>query len=307
MPRPKDGYQNAAGQAVPGVHDITSRYKETGGLLNWAYSQGKKGVPLYQANVLQIGHAVHRMAELDLRGAPTDEVETVPYQMLGLAEDIDKAFAAFREYLHWRKDHCVRALAFEEALVSELHQVGGTPDTIALVDGDRALLDFKTSKTASDIYLDQRLAMAAHGCLWHENHPDLPLAGYHLIILPKDGSRFGHHAFADLSLELEMFLLQLDCWRIERGLQRKRTKRAPSVSQAKETAQAAPVAAPKARGTRKPAIELTPEPLQPMPMQPMAPPPPRVEILQPAKPAALGLRPQTMAEILRANGLVPAL
>jgi hypothetical protein len=77
MPRPKDGYRNRADQPIPGVHDITGRYKETGGLLNWAYSQGKKGVPLYQQNVLQIGHAVHRMAELDLRRAPKRIIEII--------------------------------------------------------------------------------------------------------------------------------------------------------------------------------------------------------------------------------------
>lgn len=31
MPRPKNGYQNAAGQPIRGVHDITGRYKDTKG------------------------------------------------------------------------------------------------------------------------------------------------------------------------------------------------------------------------------------------------------------------------------------
>jgi len=51
--RPKSGYFNAAGQPIPGTHDITGRYKEMGGLMNWAYSQGKKGVPLYQRDALR--------------------------------------------------------------------------------------------------------------------------------------------------------------------------------------------------------------------------------------------------------------
>jgi hypothetical protein len=297
MPRPANGYKNAADQPIPGVHDVTNRYKETGGLLNWAYSQGKKGVPLYQQNVLNIGHAVHRMAELDLRGAPKREVEIIPYQMLGPPEDIDKAFAAFKQYEGWRKDHCVRAIAFEEALVSETHQVGGTPDIIGLVDGDRALLDFKTSKTASDVYLDQKLAMAAHGCLWHENHPDLPLAGYHLIILPKDGKLFGHHAFADLAPELEMFLLQLDCWRIEKGLRRARSKRvAPEPMPLKDVLEAS-VAALKLRRRTTRANTKVEEPAAPQP----------IPIPIPIPMPMLDERPQTMAEILRANGLIPAL
>jgi hypothetical protein len=218
------------------------------------------------------------------------EVETVPYQMLRPPEDIDKAFAAFKQYEGWRKDHCVRALAFEEALVSEVHQVGGTPDIIALVDGDRALLDFKTSKTASDVYLDQRLAMAAHGALWHENHPDLPLVGYHLIVLPKDGSRFGYHAFADLSLELEMFLLQLDCWRIEKGLQRARSKRsAPEPMPLMDALRASAAAVNRRHTPRAKAKVEAPAPAAP----------------QPVSMSMVNVRPQSMAEILRAYEHIP--
>jgi hypothetical protein len=299
VPRPANGYKNSADQSIPGVHDITSRYKETGGLLNWAYSQGKKGVPLYQANVLQIGHAVHRMAELDLRGAPKREVETVPYQMLGLPEDIDKAFAAFSQYQGWRKDHCIRALAFEEALVSEVHQFGGTFDIVALVDGDRSLLDFKTSKSASDVYLDQRLAMAAHGALWRENHSDLPLAGYHLIILPKDGKPFGHHAFADLAPELEMFLLQLDCWRIEKGLQRARSRRqvkaAPEPMPVLKSLRASVEALKPPRRTTRAKVKVNKVEVTAAPTAP-----------QPIPMPMLNERPQSMAAILRQYGHITA-
>ncbi len=225
MPRPADGYRNAADQRVPGVHDITGRFSDKSGLINWAYSQGKKGVPLYGEAAI-IGTAVHRMAELDMRAESQREVERVPYGMLHRAEDIDKAIQSFRQYLEWRKGHDVRAIAFEEAIVSERFQYGGTFDIIAWVDGVRSLIDFKTCKTAGVVYPEMRLAMSAHGNLWHEQHPELPLEAYHLIMLPKDGSRFGHHAFADLSQEWEMFTLQLDCWRIEKGLSRRRTAKA---------------------------------------------------------------------------------
>jgi len=297
---------NAAGQPIPGTHDITGRYKEMGGLMNWAYSQGKKGVPLYQRDALDIGTAVHRMAELDLRGTIERKIERVPYETLQVPIDIDKAWMAFRQFRDWRKEHEVRAIAFEESLVSEVHQYGGTLDIVALIDGARCLLDFKTSKTASDIYLDQRLVMAAHGNLWTEKYPELPLlGGYHLIILPKDGSKFGHHAFADLSRELEMFLLQLDCWKIEKGLTRKRAVRPATV-----------VSAPKVRL----AAEAQPKPEMPKPRRPArkstnretaafltaaaaaskpasAIEPPAIEV-----PPLIAPRPLTMAEVLRSYG-----
>jgi hypothetical protein len=99
-------------------------------------------------------------------------------------------------------------------LVSEAFQYGGTPDTIALIDGGLGLIDFKTSAKP---YPDHLVALAAHGRLWEENHPQDPLSSYHLICLPKDGSAFRHHAYADLSLQLRLFTLWLDAYRLEKG------------------------------------------------------------------------------------------
>jgi hypothetical protein len=277
MPRPKNGYQNAAGQPVPGVHDITGRFADKNGLINWAYSQGMKGVPLYEKGTLDIGTVVHQMAELDLRGAPQRDVERVPHEMLSTPADIDKAFQAFGAFQQWRKEHDVRVIAFEEALVFERWQYGGTLDCIAWVDGVRSLIDFKTCKTAKQVYLEQRLVMAAHGALWREHHPDLPIAAYHLVNLPKDGSRPGHHSFADLALEFEMFTLQLDCWKIEKGLSRKR-----AVKPVAPAAEAAPATeAPAKNRVRKTKVPAAP---------PILLPPPQVSL--------------SMAEILRSYGHV---
>jgi hypothetical protein len=302
MPRPKNGYVNAAGQPIPGTHDITGRYKEMGGLMNWAYSQGKKGVPLYQRDALDIGTAVHRMAELDLRGATEREIERVPYEMLQASIDIDKAWMAFRQFRDWRKEHEVRAIAFEESLVSEVHQYGGTIDIVALIDGTRGLLDFKTSKTARDIYLDQRLVMAAHGNLWTECHPELPLVGgYHLITLPKDGSKFGHHAFANLCPEWAMFTLQLDCWRIEKGLTRKRTVRPATVVSASKARLAAEMPRPR-RPARRPAVATAPVAKAPTPERAIVrDPAEQLRMVEIAPPPPVQL---SMAELLRSYGHV---
>lgn len=255
MPRPKNGYTNAAGQPIPGVHDVTGRYGDKNGLIQWAYKQGCAGVPLYEKGTLDIGTVVHHMCELDLRGASQRDIDAVPHEMLSTPGDIDKAWLAFRAFLKWRTEHNVRAIAFEEALVCEEWQYGGTFDCIAWVDGVRSLIDFKTCKTAGQVYLEQRVVMAAHGALWHKCHPDLPLAGYHLINLPKDGSPPGHHAFADLSREWEMFTLQLDCWRIEKGISNKRTAARPAIAPVAIAPPPEPeppkTEPPKPRGSRK--------------------------------------------------------
>lgn len=215
MPRPSAGYFNAAGIQVPGVHDVTSRYQDKQGLIHWAYGQGKAGKDLYEPRVLDVGTVVHRMAELDLRGAADPAISKVPFEMLTAREDIDTALRCYAEFRVWRQEHDVRIVAIEESLVSEQYQYGGTPDAVAVIDGQLSLLDLKTAKTVREVFLDQRLAMAAHGALWREHHPGRPVTAHHLLQLPKDGTKFAHHVFDDLATEWEMFRLQLACWRLE--------------------------------------------------------------------------------------------
>jgi hypothetical protein len=254
MPRPADGYKNAAGQPVPGTTTIAKRYADKSGLIYWAHKEGLKGNHDLYATAADIGTAVHKMCELDLRGASEREIKAVPGQMLSTREDINKACNAFDSFREWRKEHQVRAVAFEESLVSEELQYGGTFDIIAWVDGQRSLLDFKTCKDASRCYLEQKVAMSAHANLWHEQHPDQPIEAYHLIMLPKDGSRPVAHRFADLDTEWHMFALQLECWKLENGISKKaslkRAAAAPAHKRATETV-AAEAPAPKAEAKPK--------------------------------------------------------
>ena len=41
MARPKGGYKNKDGKRVPGVTTIINRFKDSGGLMWWAFEQGK--------------------------------------------------------------------------------------------------------------------------------------------------------------------------------------------------------------------------------------------------------------------------
>jgi hypothetical protein len=156
------------------------------------------------------------------------------------------------------------------------NQYGGTPDCIALINSKVSLVEFKTSAKP---YADHLVAMAAHAALWNENSPGRLIEAFHWIGLPKDGSEFKHHSYADLSQQWEIFTLYLDARRLEKGLQRTRTKRAATIAQTPKAAPAITAAAPaKPRRARKPLIE------------------------QPAQRKEIGVRPQTMAQILRAYG-----
>ena len=215
MPRPKNGYINAAGHPVPGTHDPISRYMDQTALKFWAYKRGQQGLPLFDRAAIDIGSAVHGMAELDLKGRPDREIEAYAHDRLVAPDHLRKAFASFGQFREWRHQCQVRAIAQEVSLVSETHQFGGTPDTIAMVGNRVGLLEFKTSPKP---YPDHLIAMAAHGRLWEETHPQHKLdGGFHLIILPKDGTAFQHHAYEDLSLQWRIFTLWLEAFRLEKA------------------------------------------------------------------------------------------
>ena len=213
MPRPKNGYHNAAGQPVPGTHDPINRFMDKTALMHWAYNRGKDGMPLYDRAAIDIGSTVHHMAELDLKGRPDREIEAYANDCLVAPDHLRKAWASFGQFRQWRQQCHVRAIAQEVSMVSESYQYGGTPDTIALIGNGIGLVEFKTSK---EPYPDHLIAMAAHGQLWQETHPQHPLTGYHLLILPKDGSPFQHHAYDDLSRSWRIFELYLEAYRLEK-------------------------------------------------------------------------------------------
>lgn len=202
MPRPANGYKNAAGQQIPGTSDITGRFMNRSRLLYWAFNRGKQGCDkLYDDTALSIGTAVHMMAELDLQDRDQADIDFYLNATLGAEEDRTKARAAFSAFRKWREAFHVRAHMQECSLVSEKLQYGGTLDTVAVIRNGLGLLDFKTS-ASGEIYEDMVLQLAAYGILWNETHPSQQIdAGYHLIVLPKDGSKPVHREFTEAQLQ----------------------------------------------------------------------------------------------------------
>jgi hypothetical protein len=199
MPRPKSGYKNAAGVQVPGTGDINGRFMDRSRLMYWAYNRGKQGVKLYDDSALDIGSCVHTMAELDLKGIPDADIEFYAATTLTDPEMLDKARVSFKAFRAWRSDFHVTAHVQEASLVSERFQFGGTLDTIAVIRNGLGMLEFKTS---AEVYEDHLMQMGGYSFLWEECHPYEPLtAGYHLILLPKDGSKPVHREYTREQLE----------------------------------------------------------------------------------------------------------
>src|SRR5262249_33004211 len=123
MPRPKEGYRNAAGQSIPAVGDINGRFMDRSRLLYWAFNRGKEGhKKLYDNGEINIGSTVHTMAELDLKDTAAADIEfylqaTLPDE--GERAKAETSFAAFRA---WRAEFHVRPFAQEVSLVSEKGQ-----------------------------------------------------------------------------------------------------------------------------------------------------------------------------------------
>jgi hypothetical protein len=311
MARPKNGYFNAAGQPVPGTHDPISRYMDQTALKIWAHKQGLAGLPLYQRAAIDIGSTVHGMAELDLKGRPDREIEAYCHQCLAALDHLRKAFSSFAQFRAWRQQCHVRAIAQENPMVSETWQYGGTPDTIAMINGGLGLLDFKTSPKP---YPDHLVALAAHGRLWEENNPQHPLASFHLICLPKDGSDFAHHAYANLDPQWELFKLWLDAYRLEKGCTLAKTAkaaRAANMAGAKpvdpfRTAAVPPPKPPPATEPRRATRKSTPSEVERFLAAAAAAPKSAPVIDRPIEaPTLITRRAESMTEILRAYGHVP--
>lgn len=275
MPRPAAGYSNRAGQKVPGVNDPLSRFMDQSALKHWAYKRGCQGLPLYERSAIDIGSTVHGMAELDLKGRPDRQIEMYAHDRLTAPEHLQKAWASFRAFRDWRQSCHVRAISQEASLVSETYQYGGTIDTVAVMGNGLAIIDFKTGAKP---YPEHLLALAAYTNLWNETHPDQPItAGAHLIVLPKDGAAFQHHAYGDLSSHWRLFQLYLEAYRLDRLCK--------SVDAVATTDTMAALRASVAMETKP--IEVKPQPK------------PRVRV------KATTIPHRTMGEILRAYGHIP--
>lgn len=212
MPRPSQGYRNAAGQPVPGTSDITKRFMNRDRLLYWAFNRGKQGhEKLYGDNALDIGTTVHTMAELDLQDRSQDDIQFYLETTLRDKEHLAKAQSAFNAFRQWREEFHVSAYCQEVSLVSEKLQFGGTLDTVAVIRNGLGLVDFKTS-ASGEVFEDMVLQLAAYGILWNETHPEEELdAGYHLIVLPKDGGKPVHREFSEE--QLNPFRQKFWCYR----------------------------------------------------------------------------------------------
>ncbi len=217
MARPTAGYKNAAGTRVPGVTTILGRFKESGGLIVWAYNRGKDGLELYDSRdkAGELGTVVHGMAERYIKKIKTSDLTDTLSTV-----DLAQVLSSFHALEEWFESNKFKVIAQEIQLVSEVYQFGGTFDLVARDYKDRrCMIDFKTSDGVYQEYLAQ---IAAYRLLWNENYPDQPLTGgSHLCRFAKTHGDFAHHYYPDLQDAERLFILLREAYDLDKGLKKR--------------------------------------------------------------------------------------
>lgn len=197
-------YNLADGTKAPGVTTIIGYRKPVGGLMHWAWEQGRAGKDYResQKDAADAGTIAHRLVERWLKKEehPTmEEMNTTP-------ETWQWAREAFNMFLEWVRGSCIadKIIETEVMCISERLRVGGTIDAV-IEDGEDAfqIVDWKTSNA---VYEDYLIQIAAYGALYEER-TNKRCTGYHLCKFSKQDAHFSHHFWKRLNEGLRAFVL----------------------------------------------------------------------------------------------------
>lgn len=216
MPTPQNGYRLADGTRVPGTTTIISRFKESGGLIHWAWDLGMNGKDYRQVrdDAGGAGTLAHALVDAHIKKQPIDEVLFARAD----EETRTKAESAFGAFLSWERMTNLEIVETEMQLVSEAHRYGGTPDAIGIVSGDLCLVDWKSSNS---VYADYLLQLAAYKNLWNENNPDRQVQGMHLIRFSKDHGDFSHRFYPELDQAWRAFVLCRELYELDKAIKKR--------------------------------------------------------------------------------------
>jgi hypothetical protein len=213
MARPAEGYRNKAGERIPGTTTIIGRFKESGGLLQWAFKQGQSGAKsLYEKRdeAAQAGTLAHDMIEAFILGKPQPILKE---QIDGVT--LARASNAFAQFCEWQEQSRINVIETEHSYVSEKYQFGGTVDAIGKdARGRLVLLDWKT---AAKIYPDTLVQLAAY-CLLLEECSDYRPQGFHILRVAKENADFMHGFFGEVDDGKEAFILMRRLYDLDKRL-----------------------------------------------------------------------------------------
>jgi hypothetical protein len=203
------------GVRVPGVTTILSRFKESGGLIHWAWKLGMEGVDYREVRdtAADAGTIAHEMMDCHVHGREF-------YQAQYDAKLIEMAKPAFAAFLAWADGANFTITETEVPLTSREHLFGGCRDAI-LINNKRALGDWKTS---NDVYPEYLCQLAAYEILDTEAGNTID-GGFHLFRFskqekPDDPVHFTHHYWSNLDKAKTAFLLMRQLYDVMKDLKR---------------------------------------------------------------------------------------
>jgi hypothetical protein len=184
---PTSIYRTKDGKRVPGTTTVIGRFKESGGLIHWAWQLGIDGEDYRKVRdkAADAGTIAHLMIERFLH-------DQDPYAVEGPTELTDLASKGFAAFMLWWENTNVEVEATEIALVSEEYRFGGTPDAIGRIGNSLALLDWKTGNR---IYAEHVIQLSCYRHLWEHNYPGKELTRFELLRFGKEFGDFHHHSW----------------------------------------------------------------------------------------------------------------
>lgn len=192
MGRPAGGYKLADGTKIPGVTTICSRFKDSGGLIYWAWNEGREGRDFRETRdaAADAGKLAHAMIEA--WASPWTEPELA--KLLHVADEQTRARArmAFSGFERWAAQTKLEIVETEVSLVSERYRYGGTIDALGkLPDGRYVLPDWKSG---GGVYPDHIAQIAAYDRLLQECR-EIRCAEFHCLRIDKEFGSFSHKAW----------------------------------------------------------------------------------------------------------------
>lgn len=236
MARPKGGYTLKDGTPIPGTTTITGLLNKPA-LVGWAAKtvhtravefgrrcfqagcDGDLSCPgledwheiVYGARdaAADAGTQAHDMFEQFLRNG------VMPVRLAG--DWSEEARQAYHNARHWLEASALQIEPFEQPLVSEYYEFGGTPDALAKLGDDWYLADWKTG----GVYAEHLLQMAAYRVLIFEE--GRYCKGAHLVRFSREHGDFSHHYWAADALDQawEIFEHLLDIYRPMKELEKR--------------------------------------------------------------------------------------
>jgi hypothetical protein len=226
--RPTKGYFTEDGKRVPSVTTITGRFKDSGGLIHWAWQQGIDGINYRESRdkAADAGSFCHRWIEDWIHGRESN------FEPVWETDDdtIVQARTGFSAFQEWADSVELEVLETEFPLVSETYKFGGTPDALALVAGKPKLLDWKSSNA---VYVEYVAQVAAYRQLIREratdlhwadilgNYPHAPDSAL-LLRIGKEHADFHLHSYPSSVLDLgwEYFQHALSMFSLDKELKK---------------------------------------------------------------------------------------